>query len=136
MNTMKKSLTILTAALGLTMSAHAQYYNFDVTVHQAPSASDIIATEQMVDKQLTQRFYNVWVYEFDNVKKRFFVNAVPGLGAALAHGDWSAAWSFFNDWVGKEMDYEKRYHRASPAYTAAYMATLRAVSSSKKKSRY
>jgi hypothetical protein len=34
---MKKTLLILTAALGLTMSAftaRAQYYNFDVRVHQ------------------------------------------------------------------------------------------------------
>jgi hypothetical protein len=36
--TMKKQLTILMAALGVTITnAKAQYYNFDVTVPQDPS---------------------------------------------------------------------------------------------------
>jgi hypothetical protein len=83
----------------------------------------MIATQQMIDQQNIQRFYNAWVYEFDNGKKCLLVNAIPGPGAVLAHGDWSAAWSFFNDWVGKEMAYEKRYHQYSPALIAAYKAT-------------
>ena len=126
-------MAVAACALAIGIKAQAQDYvygNFDVTVHQAPSANDWIATVQMlrqqtqeIEQQNIRRFYNGWVYEFTNGQKRFYMNAVPGLGAALAHNDWGAAWSFASDWISKEMAYEKRYHQASPAYVAAYKAT-------------
>jgi hypothetical protein len=77
---------------------------------------------QQIEQQNIQRFYNGWVYIWNNDKKCVLVNAVPGLGAALAHNDWSAAWSFVSAWASKEMAYEKRYHQYSPALIAAYNA--------------
>jgi hypothetical protein len=86
-NTMKTMMAV--AAFGLATEAQAQYYNFDVTVHQDPSVRDMIATQQMIDQQNQminqqniQRFYNAWVYKWDNGKKRLLMTAVPGLGAA------------------------------------------------------
>jgi hypothetical protein len=126
---MKKTILVLTAALGLTMSAftaRAQYYNFDVTVHQD---TDWIAALPILDQQRKQieqqsirQFYNEWVYTTNKVQKAVYFNAVPGLRAALAHNDWAAAWSFYMNWLSKEMAYEKRYHACSPGLLAASKA--------------
>ena len=115
----KTMMNMAVAAFALATGAQAQYYNFDITVHQEPSISELIAARQMNDQRDTLQFRNTWVYELDNNKRCFFVIAVPGLGAALAHGDWGAAWSFWDNWVTQQELYEKRYHRRSPAFIAA-----------------
>jgi hypothetical protein len=124
---MNKMMMTAVAAFALATGAKAQYYNYDVTIHEAPqppSLSELMATSQMINEQNIVQFRNAWIYQWDNVRRTFWVTAVPGLGAAIAHGDWSAAWSFFCQWTDAEMAYEKRYHRYSPAYVAANNSTF------------
>jgi hypothetical protein len=126
-NMMNKMMMTAAAAFALATGARAQYYNFDVTVHQAPhppSLSELMATSQMINEQNIVQFRNAWVYQWDNVRRTFWVTAVPGFGAAIVHGDWSAAWSFFCQWTDAKMAYERRYHRYSPAYVAANNSTF------------
>jgi hypothetical protein len=132
---MKRIMPIMAvAAFALVTGAKAQgYYNFDVTVHQdpqypqPPSMGEIIATEQVINQQNTVQFHNMWVYQLNNVQRAFWVRAVPGLGAALAHNDWGAACSFYIDWFTQEQAYEKKFHQFSPAYIAANNATYLAT---------
>jgi hypothetical protein len=50
----RKMILMAVAAFALATGAQAQYYNFDVTVHQdlqPPSISELIADEQMLTQQ-------------------------------------------------------------------------------------
>jgi hypothetical protein len=123
----RKMILMAVAAFALATGARAQYYNFDVTVHQdlqPPSFSELMAEEQVITQQNTLEFRNIWVYQLSNGQKAFWARAVPGLGAAIVHGNWSAAYSFFSPWILAERGYEKKYHRPSPAWVAAHNATL------------
>jgi hypothetical protein len=136
-NTMMKLMTLTAAAaFALATGAKAQYYNFDVTVHQAlqpPSVGEIIANQQVIHQQNTVQFRNVWVYQLNNAQRGFWVRVIPGLGAALAHNDWSAACSFADDWHAQEDAYEKKYHQVSPAMIAASARFLRTSATRKHK---
>jgi hypothetical protein len=132
----KMMMMTAVAAFMQAAGAKAQYYNFAVTVHQAPQPpffSELIASEQMINQQNTLDFRNRWVYQISNGQRAFWVRAVPGLGAAIVHGDWNAAWSFWSPWIAAEMAHEKRYHQPSPAYKAAYNATFVRTTSRKHK---
>jgi hypothetical protein len=123
---MNKMMMTAVAAFALATGAKAQYYNFDVTVHQdiqPPSFSELMANAQMINQQNILDFRNRWVYQLANTQRTFWVRAVPGLGSAIAHGNWSAAYSFFCPWMDAEIAYEKKYRQFSPAWQAAHYAT-------------
>jgi hypothetical protein len=128
---MKRTLLILASITATALSAHAQDYfscngNVDVTVHSAPSLTEIIQLQQMVAQQQLIGFQRTWLYQLGNAQRTFWIRAVPGLGAALRYNDWASAYSFWSGWFTQEQAYEKAYHRPSPAYLAAYNATFRA----------
>ena len=123
---MNKMMMTAAAAFALATGAKAQYYNFDVTVHQdpqLPSFSELMANEQMINQANIIDFRNRWMYQITSTQRAFWARAVPGLGAAIAHGNWSAAYSFFCPWIDAEQAYEKKYHQPSPAWQAAHHAT-------------
>ena len=78
------------AAFALVTGAQAQYYNFDVTIHQdlqPPSLDELMANEQIITQQSIVDFRNWWVYQLSKGQRAFWERAVPGLGAAIAHGN-------------------------------------------------
>jgi hypothetical protein len=115
---MTKLILALTALASLTIAnAKAQYYNFDVTVHHDdPNETlQILRQEtQEIEQQNIRQFCNQWVYTFNKVQKAAYLNAVPGLRSALAHNDWTAAYSFFWNYQDQAAAYIKKYH-AIPA---------------------
>jgi hypothetical protein len=123
---MNKMMMTAVAAIALATGAQAQYYNYDVTIHQdpqLPSFSELMANQQMINQANIVDFRNRWVYQLVNIQRAFWSRAVPGLGAAIAAGNWGAAYSFFATWMDAEQAYEKKYHQPSPAWQAAHVAT-------------
>jgi hypothetical protein len=119
---MKKTILILTALASLTIAnAKAEYYNFDVNVHQDDLGAALQYLHQRTE-EMKQQFYSEWVYTLNKVQRSAYFNAVPGLRAALAHNDWPAACSFYIAWRAQEDAYEKRYHACSPGFLAACRA--------------
>ena len=111
------------AAFALASGAQAQYYNYDVTIRQPPSLSELIAINQPLTQRDILNFHNIWTYQLVNIQRAFCVRAVPGLGAAIRDGNWSAAVSFISSWTDAEAAYEKKYRQFSPAWQAAHRAT-------------
>jgi hypothetical protein len=74
---MNKMILTAAAAFALATGAQAQYYNFDVTVHQdptyppPPSLSEIMANDQMIAQQQTVQFRNSWFTNSVTVKELF-----------------------------------------------------------------
>jgi hypothetical protein len=72
-----------------------------------------------VAQQRLQDFYQHWQYQITPAQKMFWVYAVPGLGAAMRHGDWNSAAAFAFQFTDQEAAYRKHYHQPSPTWTAA-----------------
>jgi hypothetical protein len=76
-------------------------------------------SRQYVEQQKVAAWRQSWVYQTDRANQQTCINFVPGLGAALKHGDWAAAYSLWAAQYAREAAYEKAYGRPSPAYEAA-----------------
>jgi hypothetical protein len=74
------------------------------------------------DAELAAEFHQVWLYRSNPFSRALISYAVPGVRAAIKHGNWNAAGNFFYSFIDQEIVYEKHYHKASPAWVAAWIA--------------
>jgi hypothetical protein len=92
--TTAKTLLTLTAAVSLTIAAHAQ------------------------DSYPGQVFRQSW-FQKPDYEKAIEIRCVPGLGTAVRSRDWGTAFALFVTLKEKELAYERAFHRPSQALVAA-----------------
>jgi hypothetical protein len=139
-------MTIMAAAALTAASVKAQYVNVypqvdvypqiqqpNITIQAPNNWGEQMYYSTLADQQMLQmarqqaaaqapEFRQEWLYSTNPFSRRLIAYRVPGILAAIKHGDWNTAGNWYNSCIDQELTYEKRYHKTSPRWAATWIA--------------